>query len=99
MTRRRTRFAARALDDLTTIGDFIAQDNPVRARSFVRELVARCERIADQPRAAPLRPEIGPGVRATAAGSYLVIYTQQDDGAVLVERVVHGARDLGALGL
>ena len=90
--RRRTRFSARALDDLAAIGDFIAQDNPARARSFLRKLVARCRRIADQPRAAPLRPEIGPDVRVVIAGAYLILYTQEPDGAVLVERIVHGAR-------
>lgn len=99
MTRRRARFAARAVDDLTAIGDFIAQDNPARARSFVRELVARCRRIVGQPRAAPLRPCLGSGVRVVVVGAYLIIYTQQDDGAVLVERVVHGARDLDVLDL
>lgn len=63
----------------------------------MRELVARCRRIADQPRAAPLRPDVGPGVRIVVMGAYLIIYVQQDDGAVQVERVVHGARDLDAL--
>ena len=40
MTRRRAQFAARALDDLAAVGDFSARDNPGRARSFVRDLVA-----------------------------------------------------------
>lgn len=97
MTRRGTQLSARALDDLTAIGDFIAQDNPARARSFVHELVARAKRIADQPRAAPLRPEIGENVRVVVTGAYLILYTHRDNGTVLVERVVHGARDLEGL--
>jgi len=31
--------------DLEEIGDYIAQDNPVRAGTFVTELRAHCEKI------------------------------------------------------
>ena len=35
--------------DLEEIGDYIAQDNPVRAGSFVAELRAHCEKICLTP--------------------------------------------------
>ena len=43
--------------DLREIGDYIARDNPQRAASFVGELLAHSQRIAEQPEAYPARPE------------------------------------------
>ena len=34
--------------DLETIGDYIAEDNPARALSFVAELRAQCTKIAKE---------------------------------------------------
>ena len=89
-------FSVRAEADLEGIADYIALDNPGRAVSFVRELRTRCMRLAEQPRANRLREEFGTGVRAAVLGSYLVLYAERR-GVLLIERVVHGARDLGRL--
>jgi len=43
--------------DLRELGDYIARDNPQRAASFVGELLAHSQRIAEQPEAYPARPE------------------------------------------
>ena len=43
--------------DLREIGDSIARDNPQRAASFVGELLAHSQRIAEQPEAYPAIPE------------------------------------------
>lgn len=86
-----------ARDDLREIEDFIGQDNPARAGTFARELRERCRRLAEQPRSHPLREEFGDGVRAAVHGAYIIFYTHRDDGRVAIERVVHGARDLGRL--
>lgn len=59
--------------DLDQIGDFIAQDNPRRAASFVGELLDRCRRLADTPRAFPLVPRYeNTGVRRRLHGEYLI---------------------------
>lgn len=87
-------FSDRAEADLEGIADFIAQDNPRRAASFVRELRSQCERMAEQPRANRLREEFGPGSRGAVHGSYLILYAERQ-GVLVIERVVHGARDLG----
>ena len=47
--------------DLEAIGDFIADDNPKRAVSFVAELREQCVTIAKAPQACRLRPELGGG--------------------------------------
>lgn len=94
----RLAYTPAARDDLQGIGDYIGQDNPARALSFVRELREHCRRIAAKPRLHRLREEFGPGVRGTIHGAYLILYTHRDDGLVVIERVVHGARDLDRLG-
>jgi plasmid stabilization system protein ParE len=43
--------------DLRELGDFIARVNPQRAASFVGELLAHSQRIAEQPEAYPARPK------------------------------------------
>jgi plasmid stabilization system protein ParE len=79
--------------DLERIGDAIAQDNPRRAVSFVRELRQRCEQLADVPKAFPLvsRHE-QTGVRRCVHGNYLIFY-RVDLETVQVIHVLHGAMD------
>ena len=89
----RCAFTPLAEADLEAIGDYIARDNPRRALTFVRELRQTCERIADMPRGAPLRPELGAGVRVVTFGRYLICYAERGDD-VVIERIVHGARSL-----
>ena len=89
----RCAFTPLAEADLEVIGDYIARDNRHRALTFIRELRQRCEQIADMPRAAPLRPELGAGVRVVVFGRYLICYAERGDD-VVIERIVHGARSL-----
>jgi toxin ParE1/3/4 len=89
-------FSRLAEADIEAIGDHIANDNPKRALSFVRELRDRCRAIADYPRAAPLRPELGRGVRMVVFGDYLIFY-RHSKRHVIIERVLHGARNIQGL--
>ncbi len=45
------RFTDAAEHDLEALGDYIAQDNPERALSFVRDLRVACLALADFPSA------------------------------------------------
>jgi multiple sugar transport system ATP-binding protein len=65
-------FSRLAKADIEAIGDHIANDNPKRALSFVRERRDCCRAVVDYPRAAPLRPELGRGVRMVVFGDYVV---------------------------
>jgi toxin ParE1/3/4 len=47
----KVRFSDATLNDLRRIGDYIAQDSPLRARDFVRTLRECATQIADNPRA------------------------------------------------
>jgi toxin ParE1/3/4 len=85
------RFSALAEHDLDEIALFIAADNPRRAIIFIEELRAHCLKVAERPLAYPLREEYGTGIRLTIHGSYVIFHSQRDD-ALVIERIVHGAR-------
>ncbi len=88
---------AAAEADLEHIGDYIAQDNPPRAVSFVRELRERCERLADTPKAFPLVPRFEhTGVRRRVHGRYLIFY-RIGPKTIDVIHILHGAMDYEAL--
>jgi toxin ParE1/3/4 len=89
----RFRFSRRAMADIEEIGDFIAVENPARAATFIAELRLHCRRLAEFPQAAPLRPDIGEGVRLVPHGRYVILYVVHAD-LLEIRRVVHGARDL-----
>ena len=80
--------------DLEEIGDFVALGNPRRAVTFIGEVRAKCQRLGQAPGLCTARPELGNGVRMLPHGRYLIFY-REHDGAVRIERVMHGARDIG----
>lgn len=86
------RLTPRAERDIEEIGDFIARDSPAQATRFVVMLRQRCAAIGVLPNAAPRRPELGEGIRMVVYRGYLIFYALRDD-AVVIERVLHGARD------
>jgi toxin ParE1/3/4 len=45
----RVNFTRKSLNDLEAIFDYIAQDNPVRAASFILELRMKATKIGDNP--------------------------------------------------
>ena len=42
------------------------------------------------------RADIFPGIRMAVHGNYLILF-RVDKGALRIERIVHGARELGAM--
>lgn len=87
------RLRPKAVEDLQAIGDFIAADNPARAVSFIDEMLAACAGIAERPRAYQRRDDLARGLRQAVHGRYLILFTDGGD-AVVIERVLHGARRL-----
>lgn len=81
--------------DLEAIGDYIADDNPSRALSFIAELRTQCATIAKAPQAYRVRPELGEGIRSCAHGNYVIFFTATKARLTIV-RVVHGAMDIPA---
>jgi toxin ParE1/3/4 len=86
-------FTQSAKTDLEQIGDYIAQDNPKRALSFVRELRSAALTLADTPRAFPVVPRYERyGIRRRPFGNYLIFYRVEADQLVILH-ILHGARD------
>lgn len=87
----------KAIYELERIGDYIAQDSPRRALTFVRELREKCLGMADIPLAFPLVPHYeAHGVRRRVHGNYLIFYRVEAD-RVVVLHVLHGAMDYAAI--
>ena len=82
--------------DLEAIADFIAQDNPHRALTFLQEIQQKIFRIGEQPALYQLRPDIGEAARLALVGDYLILFRVVGD-AVRIERIVYGGRDLPGL--
>ena len=87
------KFLPLAAKDLENIADYIAQENPHRAITFVRELRAQCRKIAQSPLAYRSRPELGEGIRSCAHGRYMIFFSV-NDGVLQIIRVLHGAMDI-----
>ena len=97
MPQRKTEFSPEADADLEEIGDFIAQDNPVRALSFVVELRRRCADLADFPEAHPIYiRKRGKALRKAVHGNYLILYEVRPT-LVWIVRILHGARNIRRL--
>jgi toxin ParE1/3/4 len=88
---------AAAQADLEAIGDYIAQDNPIRALSFVRELFRNCTELADMSEAWPIVPRYeSHGVRRRVHGRYLIFFRVEAD-RIVVLHVLNGAMDIEAI--
>jgi addiction module RelE/StbE family toxin len=90
-------FSGQAQAGLRDIALYIARHNPVRARSFVREIQARARAIGEMPRAHPLVPRYADrGIRRCPYRDYLIFY-RVDDDVVSVVHIQHAARDYEAI--
>jgi len=86
-----------AKGDLERIGDYIAQDNPARAESFVNELLEKAHMIGDTPLGFPLVPRYAHlGIRRRVHGNYLIFYRVEEDRVSIIH-ILHGARDIETL--
>jgi len=79
--------------DLEAIADYIAQDNPMRAVSFIREIREELRLVGQNPLLYQLRPEIGEDARLAVVGRYVILFHIVGE-VVRIERVIFGGRDL-----
>jgi plasmid stabilization system protein ParE len=85
-----SRFVESNLDD---IAEYIAQDNPRRAVTFIREIRAKFQEICNNPLLYQLRPDIGEEARLTTVGNYAILFRVIGD-SLRIERVIYGGRNL-----
>jgi plasmid stabilization system protein ParE len=91
----RVEFSRYVESDLEAIADWIAEDNPRRAVTFIGEVREAFRRIGEGPQHYQLRPDIGEDARLAVVGNYVILFRLCRD-AVRIERVVFGGRDLPA---
>ncbi len=85
--------------DLVSIFDYIAQDSPNRALSFVEKLDQRIGRLEQHPNLGrvPRHPKLREfGYRVLIVESYLVFYIVRGQ-TIEIHLVVHGSRNLDHL--
>ena len=93
------RYLPVAQDDLRSILDFIAQDNPSRAASFIEELDTKIGLLEEQPLLGrtPRHPKLREyGYRVLILDAYLVFYIIRGQ-TIEIHRVIHGSRNLDHL--
>lgn len=89
--------ADEALRDLEEIGDYIAGDNPERARPFVGELLGKARQLGERPEAFPVVPRYARlGIRRRVHGAYLIGYRAEAERVTIIH-ILHGARDYDAV--
>ncbi|MBN9890565.1 type II toxin-antitoxin system RelE/ParE family toxin [Salipiger abyssi] len=87
-------FRDEAIQNLKEIGDFIAQDSPERAVSYIQEMRAYCQQIALSPTIRRVVAHIeGRAVRKALFGNYHIYYTLlSDEDGIEIVHIRHGAR-------
>jgi plasmid stabilization system protein ParE len=97
MSQYRVIFSATARQHLTAIADFIGEDNPRRALTFIRELQRRCRDLSTHPMIGPVaRRSAGRDVRRVVHGRYNIFY-RVDTRIIEIMAVLPGAVDLDAI--
>ena len=90
------RLRPKAADDLETIWLHIARDDPLAADAFVDHLTELFELLLASPLIGAACPEIAADLRRFPTQDYLVFYSVHEESLV-IERILHGARDIEAL--
>lgn len=93
---KKARLSDQAKEDLVTLWEYIAQDNPAAADRLLQKLVSQYKSLAEHPGMGRLREELRPGLRSFSVGNYLILYHAISEG-IAVFRIIHGARSLERL--
>jgi len=82
--------------DFEQIHDFIAEDNPDKAKEFIASLKQKCFMLGENPNMGRLRPEIRADLRGFSVSPYIILYRMTDD-AIEIVNIIHGSRDIETL--
>lgn len=84
----------KAVEDLIAILEHVARDRPSAAVKLVDEIESRCALLARAPNLGMRRDDLAENLRLFAYRSYGIYYRNLPD-RVRIERVLHGARNVG----
>lgn len=79
--------------DLDDIFDFIAADNPRRARTYVEDIRKACRDLCHTPLIGIDRADLRPGLRILPLWRRVIVAYELPPGELLVLRVFTGGRD------
>ncbi len=89
---RRLSWSPEAIEDLDSIGDYIARDSVYYARSVVRKVLGTAKQIPESLEIGRMVPEVGDkNIRERFVYSYRLVY-KIDEGQITVVAVIHGKR-------
>lgn len=75
----------RTQDDLISIGRFIAEDNIINAKKWIRKLRARARKITDAPMSGRIVPEFeNNNIREVFLGIYRIVYLLQNETVLII---------------
>lgn len=92
---KRLRLRPQAVADFDTIWLHIARDNPDAADRIIDHFTERFAALCEFPHLGVACPEIAENLRRLPARGYMIFYSVRADSLV-IERVLHGARDIEA---
>lgn len=80
--------------DFTDIYEYsIYQFGMAQADEYAGNLIATFELIAERPKSAPMRNDLVYGLRCRMSGSHAAYYLQDENGNVLIVRILHQSMD------
>lgn len=92
----RIQFTHAAEADLLELWLTIAEENPVAADKSLDSIQAAVSLLGNQPEMGRARPELSNRLRSFLTRTpYIIFYLSNEDGLMVV-RVLHHARDIGA---
>lgn len=96
MPRHKVVLTEAAEQDLEAIGDYIAEDNPIKASETVLRIVQAIESLDAFPERHPVQEQLPEGHRFLIVGNYVAVYRVEEQ-VVYVIRIVQGSRDMTRL--
>ena len=89
----RTDLAEQDLDEALS---YLDERSPAAADRLATGIDDACQRLATQPGVGRMRDDLSPGLRTVVVEKYLIFFRVTDD-EVIVVRILHAARDQGAI--
>lgn len=86
-------YSGLALADLDDIFDFIAADNPRRARTYIEDIRKACRDLCHSPLIGIERADLRPRLRVLPLWRRVIVAYELPPGELLVLRIFTGGRD------
>ncbi len=90
------RLLPKAVQDLDGIWLHIAKDNIAAADTLIDDLTECFHALCKAPNIGAACPQPAPGLRRFSSRGYVIFFSVHAD-RLIIERVLHGARDIDAL--